>query len=237
MKKIYIYILMSIALVALIFMLLMLSPWFNIQNIEVNGLETIEKPDIIRQMKLDKTTNILSFNSLIAKRRLKSNYYIQDIKVTKKLPNTVIINVTERKIVGYIPYISDYIYIDKDGMVIDVKSSYTQPLPIIYGLKFDSFIIGENLKTDNDEAFEIVMEITNSIKDKEYLKEILKIDVSDLEDIHLYMENLDIVLGNREAINIKMNTLNEILKNFTPTEKGFLYIDDINKAPIFKYIT
>ncbi|MFR4985858.1 MAG: cell division protein FtsQ/DivIB [Lachnospirales bacterium] len=237
MKKIYIYILMSIALVALIFMLLMLSPWLNIQNIEVNGLETIEKPDIIRQMKLDKTTNILSFNSLIAKRRLKSNYYIQDIKVTKKLPNTVIINVTERKIVGYIPYISDYIYIDKDGMVIDVKSSYTQPLPIIYGLKFDSFIIGENLKTDNDEAFEIVMEITNSIKDKEYLKEILKIDVSDLEDIHLYMENLDIVLGNREAINIKMNTLNEILKNFTPTEKGFLYIDDINKAPIFKYIT
>ncbi len=237
MKKIYIYILMSIALVALIFMLLMLSPWLNIQNIEVNGLETIEKPDIIRQMKLDKTTNILSFNRLIAKRRLKSNYYIQDIKVTKKLPNTVIINVTERKIVGYIPYISDYIYIDKDGMVIDVKSSYTQPLPIIYGLKFDSFIIGENLKTDNDEAFEIVMEITNSIKDKEYLKEILKIDVSDLEDIHLYMENLDIVLGNREAINIKMNTLNEILKNFTPTEKGFLYIDDINKAPIFKYIT
>ena len=81
------------------------------------------------------------------------------------------------------------------------------------------------------------MEITNSIKDKKYLKEILKIDVSDLEDIHLYMENLDIVLGNREAINIKMNTLNEILKNFTPTEKGFLYIDDINKAPIFKYIT
>lgn len=237
MKKIYIYILMSIALVALIFMLLMLSPWLNIQNIEVNGLETIEKPDIIRQMKLDKTTNILSFNRLIAKRRLKSNYYIQDIKVTKKLPNTVIINVTERKIVGYIPYISDYIYIDKDGMVIDVKSSYTQPLPIIYGLKFDSFIIGENLKTDNDEAFEIVMEITNSIKDKEYLKEILKIDVSDLEDIHLYMENLDIVLGNREAINIKMNTLNEIFKNFTPTEKGFLYIDDINKAPIFKYIT
>lgn len=237
MKKIYIYILMSIALVALIFMLLMLSPWLNIQNIEVNGLETIEKPDIIRQMRLDKTTNILSFNRLIAKRRLKSNYYIQDIKVTKKLPNTVIINVTERKIVGYIPYISDYIYIDKDGMVIDVKSSYTQPLPIIYGLKFDSFIIGENLKTDNDEAFEIVMEITNSIKDKEYLKEILKIDVSDLEDIHLYMENLDIVLGNREAINIKMNTLNEILKNFTPTEKGFLYIDDINKAPIFKYIT
>lgn len=237
MKKIYIYIFMGVALIALIFMLLMLSPWLNIQNIEINGLETLEKPDVIRQMKLDKQTNILSFNSFVAKRRVKSNYYIEDVNVKRKLPNTVTINITERKIVGYIPYINNYIYIDKEGMVVDVKSSYTEPLPIIYGLKFDSFIIGEKLKTDNDEAFEVVMEITNIIKNKENLNQILKIDVSDLNDIHLYMEKLDIILGDREALNIKMNTLNEILKNFIPEEKGVLYIDDINKSPIFKYIT
>ncbi len=237
MKKIYIYIFMGIALIALIFMLLMLSPWLNIQNIEINGLETLEKPDVIRQMKLDKQTNILSFNSFVAKRRVKSNYYIEDVNVKRKLPNTVTINITERKIVGYILYINNYIYIDKEGMVVDVKSSYTEPLPIIYGLKFDSFIIGEKLKTDNDEAFEVVMEITNIIKNKENLKQILKIDISDLNDIHLYMEKLDIILGDREALNIKMNTLNEILKNFIPEEKGVLYIDDVNKSPIFKYIT
>ena len=128
-------------------------------------------------------------------------------------------------------------YIDESGMVVDIKSSYTEPLPIIYGLNFDSFTIGKKLKTDNDEAFSIVMEITNAIKDKEDLKQILKIDISNLEDIHLYMENLDIILGNREGLNIKINTLNEIVKNFKPEEKGFLYIDDINKPPIFKYMT
>ncbi|WP_317366604.1 FtsQ-type POTRA domain-containing protein [uncultured Tyzzerella sp.] len=237
MKKIYTYILIGVALIALIFMLLMLSPWLNIENIQINGIKTIEKSDIIRQMKLDKTTNILSFNSFVAKRRVKSNYYIENIRVTRKLPNTVTIDIIERKVVGYIPYINDYIYIDKDGVVIDVKSSYKEPLPMIYGLKFNSFIIGQKLKTENNTAFEIVMEITNAIKNKENLNDILKIDVSDLEDIHLYTEKLDVIIGNIDAINIKMNTLNEILKNFTPTEKGFLYIDDINKAPIFKYIT
>nr|WP_317359759.1 FtsQ-type POTRA domain-containing protein [uncultured Tyzzerella sp.] len=237
MKKIYMYILMGIALIALIFMLLMLSPFLNIENIEMNDLENLEKADIIRELKLDKTTNILTFNSFVAKRRLKTNYYVEDIKVTKKLPNTININIIERNIVGYIPYPSGYIYIDKYGMVVDVQPNYTKPLPMIYGLGFDKFIIGKKLKTDNQEAFEIVMEITNTIKSKEHLKNILKIDVSDLNDIHLYMENLDILLGGREALNIKMNTLNEILKNFKPEEKGFLYINDINKPPIFKYIT
>ena len=237
MKKIYTYILMGIALLIFIVMLLMLSPWLNIKNIEINGLETLEKADIIRQIKLDKTTNILSFNNFIVKRRLKNNYYIESVKLTKKLPDTVTIDITERQIVGYVPYINDYMYIDESGMVVDIKSSYTEPLPIIYGLNFDSFTIGKKLKTDNDEAFSIVMEITNAIKDKEDLKQILKIDISNLEDIHLYMENLDIILGNREGLNIKINTLNEIVKNFKPEEKGFVYIDDINKPPIFKYMT
>ena len=237
MKKIYTYILMGIALLIFIVMLLMLSPWLNIKNIEINGLETLEKADIIRQVKLDKTTNILSFNNFIAKRRLKNNYYIESVKITKKLPDTVTIDITERQIVGYVPYINDYMYIDETGMVVDIKSSYTQPLPIIYGLSFDSFTIGKKLKTHNDEAFSVVMEITNAIKDKEDLKQILKIDISNLEDIHLYMENLDIILGNREGLNIKINTLNEIVKNFKPEEKGFLYIDDVNKSPIFKYMT
>ncbi len=237
MKKIYTYILMGIALLIFIVMLLMLSPWFNIKNIEINGLETLDKADIIRQVKLDKTTNILSFNNFIVKRRLKNNYYIESVKITKKLPNTIIIDISERQIVGYVPYINDYMYIDESGMVVDIKSSYTEQLPIIYGLSFESFTIGKRLKTDNDEAFSVVMDITNAIKDKENLKQILKIDISNLEDVHLYMENLDIILGNREALNIKINTLNEIVKNFKPEEKGFLYIDDINKPPIFKYIT
>ena len=237
MKKIYTYILMGIALLIFIVMLLMLSPWFNIKNIEINGLETLDKADIIRQVKLDKTTNILSFNNFIVKRRLKNNYYIESVKITKKLPNTIIIDISERQIVGYVPYINDYMYIDESGMVVDIKSSYTEQLPIIYGLSFESFTIGKRLKTDNDEAFSVVMDITNAIKDKENLKQILKIDISNLEDVHLYMENLDIILGNREALNIKINTLNEIVKNFKPEEKGFLYIDNINKPPIFKYIT
>ncbi len=237
MKKIYIYILMVIALIALAFMLLMLSPWLNITNIEIEGLKTLDKANITRELKLDKPTNILSFNSFIAKRRLNNNYYVEDVTVEKKLPNSITVSIKEREIAGYIPYANEYLYIDKEGRVLDIKPNYKEALPMIYGLEFDSFTIGKKLDTNNDEAFLIVMEITNAIKDKDNLKSITKIDVSHLSDIHLYTENIDVILGDKEALNIKMNTLNEILKEFKPEEKGTLYIDDINKSPVFRYIT
>lgn len=161
MKKIYTYILMGIALISLIFLLLMLSPWLYISNIKVKGLKTLDQANVIKQLSLDKPTNILSFNSFVAKKRLKENYYVEDVTVKKKLPNTVTITIKERDIVGYIPYSNSYLFIDKSGMVIDTKQSFTQNLPIIYGLSFDSFTIGKKLKTDNQDAFLVVMEITN----------------------------------------------------------------------------
>lgn len=237
MKKIYIYTLMCIALIVLSFMLLMLSPFLNVTNIEIEGLKTLDKANIIRELKLDKPTNILSINSFTAKRKLKNNYYVEDVVVEKKYPNSITISIKEREIVGYIPYANEFLYIDKLGIVLDIKPNYKEVLPMIYGLEFDSFTIGKKLKTYNDEAFLIVMEITNAIKDKDNLKDIKQMDISNLYDIHLYTENIDIILGNKDALNIKMNTLNEILKNFKPEEKGILYIEDINKSPIFKYIT
>lgn len=237
MKKIYIYIISAIALVVFILMMLMLSPSLNIKNIKVNGLKLLKENDIIRELKLDKETNILSINSIVAKRRLKENYYVKNVSITYKFPDTININITERNLVGYISNAGNYIYIDDEGFVVDIKNSFIEPLPVIYGIDFQSFIIGKKVKVQNEEDFLVLMEITKFIKEKQNLKKINKIDISNLDDIHLYMENMDINLGGIEAISIKMNTLDEILKKFTPQEKGILYINDINKSPIFKYIT
>lgn len=237
MKKIYIYILGTVSLVAFSFMLLMISPWLNITTIEVRGLNLLEEPKVIKELKLDKTTNILAINSVVAKRRLKDNYYVQDVKIIKKFPNKIVVDIKERELVGYIPCVNNFLYIDKDGLVVDSKPNFKEQLPIIYGLEFETFSIGKNLKPQNEEAFLVMLDIVNNIEQKENIKGITKIDISDLDDIHLYTEKLDIFLGDKEEINIKMNTLDAILKKFTPQEKGFLYIDDINKVPIFKYLT
>lgn len=243
MKKISSYIFMGIAFLVFIIIIIMLSPMLNIKNIEISGTKRVDKANLIRTLELDKPTNIFMFNKLIAKKKLKNNYYIENINIKRNLPNTLVLDITERDIIGYIPYVNGYLYINNEGIVVDTKSAFKEHLPIVYGISFDSFTLGKPLNSkkalsqENEEKFSVVMEIASTIHKKELSKKIINIDVSDIEDIRLYVDNIDVVFGDKEAINIKINTLNEVLKNFSAKEKGVLYIDNVKKPPIFKYIT
>ncbi|MDE6181779.1 MAG: FtsQ-type POTRA domain-containing protein, partial [Eubacteriales bacterium] len=156
MKKKYTYIILGIAIFIFIILILMLSPWLNIKQIEINGLKRLEENQIIREVGLDKETNLLAFNTLKAKASLKKNYYIKDVKIKKVFPDKIIFEINERELAGYIPYIDHYLYIDKNGFIVDIKHNYTEKLPLITGLKFDKFILGETLDIEDKDAFNVV---------------------------------------------------------------------------------
>lgn len=237
MKKKYIYFFIFISLIIFFILILILSPLFNIKEIELNGLKRLEKNQIIRELGLEKETNLLAFSKINAKIKLKKNNYIKNVKIKKFFPSKIIFDIEERALAGYVPYLNDYLYIDKDGFIVDIKPNYTENLPIIEGLKFDKFILGEPLEIDDKEAFSIVMKFTNALNGKEINKDILKIDLSNLEDIHLNIKGIDVVFGDGEDINLKINTLIEVFKKIPENQKGILYIDDINSNPVLKLIT
>lgn len=237
MKKFSTYGLMGIAIISLTFILLMLSPFFLIKDIYIEGIDNITREEVITTLGLNENTNLLAFNTFNAKNKLKKNNYVDKITIKKILPSSIKISITEKEIYGYIPYINNFLYIAKDGEVIDVQTNYTKKLPIITGLNFDFFVMGEKLKVDNQEKFNVVVNFTNIFHQKDILEEIVKIDVTDIFDIHLHIGNIDVIMGDSSDLNIKINTLIEILKSIDTNEKGFLYLNDIDKSPIFKYIT
>ena len=130
------------AIIILAVLAILLCPWFDIKTKEVSGAEDISKQDIIKQAHLEAgNINIFAFNSRKAKKDLLKNPYIKDVKIKRKLPDTVIISVTQSQIRGYVPYLKSYLYIDDDGIVIDVKDSYTKPSPVVVGLDFNTFFL------------------------------------------------------------------------------------------------
>lgn len=237
MKKISIYCLMGIAIVSFILILLMLCPYFLIKTINIEGLDNITREEIITTLNLDKDTNLLAFNTVSAKSKLSQNNYIDSIKIKKVFPSTLEIYVIEKEIYGYVPYTNNFLYIGKDGEVIDVKTSYSKQLPIITGLEFKFFVLGEKLKVDNEEKFNIVVNFTNIFHQKDLLEDIIKIDLTDIYNIQLKIGNITVVMGDSSNLNTKINTLIEILKNIDTNQKGILYLDDTYKSPTFKYIT
>lgn len=237
MKKLYTYVILGVTILTFAIILIMLSPRFNIETIEINGIKRLEKPTIIKCLGLENKTNILSFNKIKAKNILMKNNYIESLEIKKILPSTLVLNIKEREITGYIPYINDFLYIDKNGFVVDIKPNYTEKLPLITGLEFESFNLGKVLKVDNEDTFKVVMEFSTILSKKEIKEDIFKIDVSNLNEISLYANKIKVILGNKKNLGIKINTLIEIVKNIPIDTNGILYINDIEKTPIFKFLT
>lgn len=74
---------------------LSLTVLFNIENIEVRGNENIEQSEIIELSGIQKGDNMFRLSSKkIEKRVIGKNIRIEDIKLKRKLPNTVILDVT-----------------------------------------------------------------------------------------------------------------------------------------------
>lgn len=236
-KKIYLYILLGVIAVVFGLMLLLLAPWLNITDIEIIGTNRLSNEVLIREFGLNEPTNILAINKYTLMKKTETNHYIEDITITKVYPSSITIEIHERDIIGYVPYIRNYLYIDTNGRVVDIQPTYSEILPTIEGLNFDSFYLGEILEVENTETFYVVMQLTNAIHEKEVLENVLYIDVSNLKNILIQVNNVQVVFGKSERIQTKVNTLEEIFKNFSDEEKGTLYIDDVEQEPIFKFTT
>ncbi|MDR2649581.1 MAG: cell division protein FtsQ/DivIB [Clostridiales bacterium] len=141
---------------------------------------------------------------------------------------------------GYVPYADSFLRVDIDGKVLSVTGAVNDNLPVIDGIKFTRFSIGEYLRTENDEAFKTIAILIKLFKKYELGdKFINKIYVANLDDIHLYTNNVDVALGSVKDADEKIRTLKEIMANLDVAEdvKGLLDIRVIGRQYIFSVLT
>lgn len=238
MKSLSFKIFIALIVISSALVIVILNPYFNITQITVKNNENVSESQIISAIGLENSTsNLFAFNVISAKKTLLENPYIEEVSFARHFPNSLEISVTERKIRGYVPYMNSYLYIDSEGRVLDIKKSYTQKLPLVIGLEFDSFVLGEVLQTENSGAFTAVVELSKLINKYNLLENTVKLDVSSLDDIHLYINSVDVLFGDFKDYNQKLEILNEIIKKIPKDDKGFLDIRDVDKNPVFTYMT
>jgi cell division protein FtsQ len=137
-----------LALLVIISLFLIFSDTFNIKNIEIIGLNRLSKDHISNILELNgNDTNILMYNSSsMGDRLLKENAYIDKVEIKKVLPNSLIVSISERKLIAYIEFMQDYfLYIDDKCRVIEINNILKEPLPIIVGLNLEGFSLGKPL--------------------------------------------------------------------------------------------
>ena len=215
----------------------LVSPVFTIKNIEITEMEKYTKDEICEMVNIKEGMNMFLFNRFYAMKTLKSNTYIESAKISYKLPDTIAITIDERKVRGYVPYMGSYLYIDEEGRVLEVSSEMNRALPVVYGLNFSSFTLGEKIEAENKEAFDIMVNIAYLMSKYELLDMVVKIDVSNPDKILAYVNKVEVNLGDMSNGDRKIRTMAEVIKNINENDRGSLDLSDLSKPIIFKYLT
>lgn len=61
-------------------------------------------------------------------------------------------------------YKGDYVYFDKDGIVLDSSKRRVGSAPLIKGLTFTEWSIGKKLPSDDDKKFQTILTITQLVE-------------------------------------------------------------------------
>ena len=219
-----------IMLITIIVLYLLNSPTFKIKNIEVMGNSQVDKQKIIEQSGIKIGNSIfyyfglslvfiISNINIISKVRIKQNGYIEDAIVTKKMPDTIEINVKER--IAEFQIITDngyYIYIDEQGYIVDY-SQESRGLVTIYGMEITEENIEKKKRLENDDLnlrLENILHIKEEMTKIGIYDQILKIQVKNEYILSLDNLNLTINLGN--ATNLKDKTY--YIKSIMERENG-----------------
>ena len=141
---------------------------------------------------------------------------------------------------GYVPYLDSFLYINMDGKVLSVTKNTNGSIPVIEGLAFDRFTVGSCLDIENENVFDAIAYLLGTFRKYEFdMGLISKIDVADLEDIHIYTKNVYVAFGSTQNADAKIRTLKEIIANLPIDDgvKGLLDVRVIGGKYIFKVLT
>jgi len=231
-KKLLFLIVSVVAVFAVLF-----SPVFNIKQINVTEMKKYTKEEICSMIGVEIGENLFAFSSGNAKKILSADTYVEGVKITKSFPSTINVEIDERKVRGYVPYMDSYLYIDEYGRVLEIKGSFTDPLPVVTGLDFDRFQLGQKIEADNKDAFDVVVVIAQVMTKYEMLDTVVKLDVSDTEKITAYVNKIEINLGSIANCDEKIRTMAEVVKQIPKKDRGSLDLSDLSKPIVFKYLT
>lgn len=200
---------------------------FQIQTITVRGAEALSTEKVLYLSGIEAGDNLFWCNTREAKKQLRNNPFVENVSIRRLLPNTIVIQITEREPVGYIVTSDGYVQVDKDGRLLAIQQTLSNyKLPVISGVRLDELpdlggvIQNEKLK----QALEILQNCDMSL-----LHNIAELNVGQEYYILLYTnQQLEVRLGGLENLEQRLKDLNRILTEVVGTKIAsdqILYID------------
>lgn len=197
---------------------------FQVTNVYVEGNEHYTSEEIRQMIE----TGRYGDNSLYLSFKYR-NKHITNIPFIEKMDvdvvdrNTIHITVYEKALAGYVEYLDNYMYFDKDGVIVESSDMQTAGIPLVTGLKFDHMIMYEPLPVENEEIFQTILNVTQMLNKYEIVTD--KIYFNDNYEMILYFGDVRVDMGGMDLLEEKIQRLGGILP-LVEGKSGTIHMDN-----------
>lgn len=221
-RKALIAVLFSLLTILIIaFSAIMAFLFFKVDTITVKGTVALySQNEIVGASGIQIQDNLLFLNKKKLEQSLVEKMpYIKTVKIEKKLPSTVIINVTQTK--NEISIFSDgkYYAADKDGKILAKLNSRDENLPLFTLPKGCNIAVGKEIEIEDTVLYDVFykcIDLTES-----YSFKVNEVDVSNTYDIYLLVDNrFKVKVGSPNNFDLKLAHFNTMLPSMPTAAKG-----------------
>lgn len=216
----------------------LLSPFFNIKIITVTGNSKLTEEELISLSGIQLEENTFQVQTTKTQEKIKQNAYVDTVNISRKLPNEIVIEITERTPTFMLTLGNAYVYINNQGYLLEISQTALE-LPIITGFqtKEEDIIAGNRLSAEDLQRLDQVLQIMKSAESNGIKDLITEINIENKQDyvLELKKEKKIVHLGDTSNLSTKMLYIISILEENKDVEGEILVNTDLNnKGAIFR---
>lgn len=205
--------------------------FFRVSRIDVTGDTRYDIQQLIATSGVGEGDNMFFLDSDHIAQTLNQTYpYLNEVRVHKKMPSTVEIEVSDRTPVVSVPSSNEYLLIDSAGKVLDSVNVPQAETAVIAGVTADGLNVGDTIGEDR-EKLRTALDLMALMMTYEMNTDVNEIDLSKAYDVQMqYANQYTILLGNMDDLEHKIQFLQAILKEPSLPESGIIDLTDDKEA-------
>ena len=153
--------------------------------------------------------NSLYLSVIYRNKEIKDIPFVEMMDVEILSNHSIRINVYEKALAGCVNYLGNYMYFDREGIVVETSDRLTDGVPQIKGLSFDHVVMHEKLPVEDPSVFSKILNVTQLLAKYELSAD--KIFFGTQKDVTLYFGQARVYLGKDEKMDEKIMQLVPIL--------------------------
>lgn len=135
--------------------------------------------------------------------------FLEKVEIDMTDSHSVTIYVYEKMVAGCVEFMGEYLYFDKDGIVVESSSERLDNIPLIKGLQYNKIILNEKLEVQKEELFDVILHLTQLVQ--KYNIEADAIRFNQQYEVTMDCGDIKVLLGKKATYDEALADLKNIL--------------------------